>query len=49
MWKEKLSQIKDLDITVSDILEKSATEGDMEKLDNLINSCRCNLITQKFY
>lgn len=28
MWKEKLSQIKDLDITVSDILEKSATEGD---------------------
>ena len=28
MWKEKLSQIKDLDITVSDILEKSATEED---------------------
>ena len=27
-WKEKLSQIQDLDITVSDILEKSATEED---------------------
>ena len=27
-WKEKLSQIKDLDITVSDVLEMSATEGD---------------------
>ena len=28
MWKEKLSQIQGLDITVSDILEKSATEED---------------------
>ena len=28
MWKEKLSQLKDLDIIVSDILEKSATDED---------------------
>ena len=29
-WKEKLSQIKELDITVSDILENSATAEDRE-------------------
>ena len=28
MWKEKLTQLKDLDITVSDVLEKSATDED---------------------
>ena len=28
MWKEKLTQLKDLDITVSDVLEKNATDED---------------------